>query len=103
MQIPTLNGVSHTHLDMIFGGDPLPALLAVELADGRWYLEAERGHEFDRFPEIYQPKEKPSVLPTFHTTEAEALSRAREIIAQVFPGHALDQIDQMIADAAAPQ
>lgn len=103
MSSAKLTGISHTHLDMIFGGDPQPALLVVELGDGRWYLEAERGHDFDRFLEIYQPKETPSLLPTFHLSEAAALARAREIIGQLFPGRSLDQIDQMIAEAAASQ
>jgi len=84
---------------MIFGGKSSPRLLVGELPEGLWFLDAEKEGTFGAFEDAQRPGIPFPQDVRMHKTEADALRRAREIIADSFPNESLARIDAMITEA----
>ncbi|PTY04578.1 hypothetical protein DB347_17845 [Opitutaceae bacterium EW11] len=97
-----LAGTKSENLGSVFGGSPLPPLSLVQLRDGKWFLEATSGSDFDAFKDVYRPLVLSDQQPTRFPTRVAALTRAREVLAEVYPGKSLLRLDQMNHDKAEP-
>ena len=88
-------GIRSIALNDTSSGAPQTNLLAVELEDGRWYLETDSIHAFSAFDELYHSQLTPTLEPDFFTRK-DALIRARTILRTVYPQAKLEALQALI-------
>lgn len=86
------NTVDHHHFDFSYrtAADqfdyPDSALMLVECADGRWFVQQEFGEKYSQFPGVVQSGDDLDTAPTFYSNVEEAARAAFAFIKQVYPG-----------------
>lgn len=100
---------NHHHFDWNYqkadGSSDYPhsALMLVECADGRWFLQQEFGDEYSRFAGVLKSGEDLDTEPTFYPDVQSAARAAFNLMKQAYPGGYDDPkyaewLDEFLAD-----
>jgi hypothetical protein len=82
--------INHHHFDFRYptGGIleyPESALMLVQCADGRWYVQQEFGAQYSGFEGVVRSDEDVESVPTFYVHVEDAAKAAFALIKQVYP------------------
>ena len=96
--------ISHHHFDFMYAREngefdyPHSALMLVECADGRWFIEQEFGEEYDRFPGVVKSGKDLETAPTFYLDVDKVARAAFALIKQVYPGTPDERLAEFLED-----
>jgi hypothetical protein len=79
------NTISHTHVSCYFPADGYDScdIMAVECADGRWYVEDNWGGDANGADGVWNPFDKSDADPRFFASEEAAIRHAVAVVATV--------------------